>query len=550
VHIYQHLSAVQTVVQRHAPRQWLAANNAQASLYLQYSTEELLQVIAQERQQNPALDSAEDALVDPALECPHCPPFGFCHICAPWRPDLSLCGESRTEAVLGDFAFARDDGGDDPPGERAYGLDESTSRTEWGLSARSPLSNSSDFDPLSCVPAPLRMADMLLRQLHVIAVNSVEKVVAQYLVDHLDERGYLRMDVAEASTILGVSEELIAAGIAQLQECEPPGVGARDLRECLLLQIQALRTDSESDSNGVADTGKVTAIAEALIRDHWDALVHQRYASLAKRLGVSVALVESGMSVVRERLTPHPLAQMRASWDYCPNTLSRTVRPDVLIRRYPLAFEVEAVAAAPGLHVNPQYRRMYQDLCASRTTSRAARPRMRISGRREPRLRLLPDDEAHVIALVEGADLLLKYLQQRQGTLRAVSEAIVARQQGYLETGQRAFLRPMTRQVLARDLGLHVSTVSRALMDKYVQLPSQEVVSFDVFFETAVSAKDLIAELIAGEVLHSPLTDGAIMDALAQRGICIARRTVVKYREELRLPASHMRRLSFDARAA
>ena len=113
---------------------------------------------------------------------------------------------------------------------------------------------------------------------------------------------------------------------------------------------------------------------------------------------------------------------------------------------------------------------------------------------------------------MERADLFLKNLQQRRRTIQRIAEAILELQQGFLETGQRAFLRPLTRTGLAQRLDLHESTVSRALLHKYVQLPSQEVVSFDVFFENAVSAKDIVAGLIAEESADAPLSDQAIAD--------------------------------------
>ena len=174
---------------------------------------------------------------------------------------------------------------------------------------------------------------------------------------------------------------------------------------------------------------------------------------------------------------------------------------------------------------------------ACTTTSGRAATASRGASRRS-----VSDHEKHVVAYVERADLFLKNLQQRRRTIQRIAEAILEMQQGYLETGQRTFLRPLTRTRLAQRLELHESTVSRALLHKFVQLPSQEVVSFDVFFENAVSAKDIVAGLIAAESDDTPLSDQAIAETLKQRGYPVARRTVVKYLEELRLPASYLRR--------
>ena len=138
--------------------------------------------------------------------------------------------------------------------------------------------------------------------------------------------------------------------------------------------------------------------------------------------------------------------------------------------------------------------------------------------------------------------MFLKNLQQRRRTIQKITQALIECQQGFLETGNRAFLRPLTRTRLAKMVEMHESTVSRALLYKYVQLPSQEVVSFDIFFENAVTVKGTIAALVSEEPAEAPLSDQSIVDVLTERGMSVARRTVVKYREEMRIPASYLRR--------
>jgi RNA polymerase sigma-54 factor len=508
VQLTQDQTHKQTQSQRIAPHQ------IQANLLLQYSTQELLQAIAQEQQQNPALEMEMDTeTLGEVSACPNCPPYGLCDACAQRGAER----EAETDVRM-DTETAGDDsaGGGDSAEERQ------SLRSEWELLHREdgPARSDGDFDPFLLVSAPVDLTEQLLLHLRAVAADAVESAVAEYLVNSLDDQGYLRLDIEEACAVLHVPCSLISEGVQRLQACDPPGIGARDLRECLLLQARARRENGD-----VCDT-----LAETLLESHWEALVQRRHGPLARRLHVSPARMEAALAFIRERLTPHPAAQFRAPWEHCPNTQSEVVRPDVLIRRTLSGFNVEVLGLdGLELHVNPHYRRLYDEYRAEKADIRTANRRV-------------SDHERHVVAFVERADLFLRNLQQRRRTIQRITEAIIEQQQGFLETSQRNFLRPMTRTQLAQQLTLHESTVSRALLHKYVQLPTQEVVTFDIFFENAVSIKDAVAELIAGEPADSPLTDQALVEMLSERGFRVARRTVVKYREELRLPASYLRR--------
>ncbi|MDQ2798728.1 MAG: hypothetical protein M3Y13_03685, partial [Armatimonadota bacterium] len=237
---------------------------------------------------------------------------------------------------------------------------------------------------------------------------------------------------------------------------------------------------------------------------------------------------------ILKRLNPNPAAGFRMPWDHQPNEQSRGVRPDVLIKRSGMGFTVEVLGFDNNsLQVNPYYRGLYDAIRASRHGGVPAH---------DGGVRLSLDHQKHVIAYVERANMFLKNLQQRRRTIQKITMALIECQQGFLETGQRSFLRPLTRTRLAKMVAMHESTVSRALLYKYVQLPTQDVVSFDMFFENAVTIKAIIAALVSEETPGSPLNDQAIVDALHARGIEVARRTVVKYREEMRISASYLRR--------
>ena len=506
--------------QRQSQAQRIAPHQIQANLLLQCSTQELLQAITQEQQENPALDGADG--LDEISGCPYCPPFGLCAQCTQRRDERADEGVDRmdVESAAGDDAASGDDASD----ERLLHLADRERLRAEGHDMGLSLSGSGDgeFDPLLLARVPTSLADQILTHLRATAADPREVAVAEYLVDSLDERGYLRLDIEEACAVLHVPCTLITEVLHRLHACDPPGIGARDLRECLLLQMTARRD--------LGDPAEYDGLAETLLRHHWEAFIQRRHGHLARSLGVSGARMDAAVRFIQTRLAPHPADGFRPPWEHCPNTQSIAVRPDVVVRRTLAGFRAEVQGFdVLDLQVNPQYRRLYEEFRAGRTASRGTH-------------RQVSDHEKHVVTYVERADLFLKNLHQRRRTIQRIAEAILELQQGFIETGRRGFLHPLTRTRLAQRLELHESTVSRALLHKYIQLPSQEVVPFDVFFENAVSAKDTVADLIAGEAPDMPLSDHAIAEVLAERGFPVARRTVVKYREELRLPASYLRR--------
>lgn len=473
--------------QRQTQAQKIAPHLIQANTLLQCSNAELLQMIEQEQRENPALDEAED--LDPAFEAP----------AAEARKDDEERPD-REEAL--DFSYVEYDRKD-------------TAAT---------LHTEGDFDPLMLARAQTTLAEQLLSHLRATSRSADEERVAEYLVDALDERGWLQFDLDEACVILRVPCTMMLEGIRRLQACDPAGVGARDLRECLLLQMRHLQEESD----------RYDAVTETLIRDHWESLTQRRHSHLARRLGVTPARVQQALDFIPACLTHDPAARFRAPWEHRPDSQSATVRPDVVIRRGATGFQVEVLGFENiSLHLNPHYRHLYDSIRAARNGGQTAQ----IDGRA-----LTADHQKHVIAYVERANLFLKNLQQRKRTIQKIALALVETQQGFLETGQRGFLRPLTRTRLADMVGMHESTISRALLHKYVQLPSQEVVPFDIFFEQAVNVKGAVQALIEAESADAPLSDQAITDALKARGMDVARRTIVKYREEFRIPASYLRR--------
>ncbi len=484
----------QETMQRQMQAQKIAPHLIQANTLLQCSNAELIQLIEQEQRENPALDDVDD--------------------------------EPEPDGVAAEFGLReRDERAD----TREHSSDERTdlSQIEYDRKDSAALPGDSDFDPLMLARAQTTLSEQLLMHLRATSETPMDARVAEYLVDSLDARGWVQIDMDEACFHLSVSCTRLLAGIARLQGCDPPGVGARDLRECLLLQIFHMQGGDEP-------CDPIVPTVQRLLTDHWEALIQRRHAHLARRLNVSPGQIEAARDFIQNRLTPHPAAQYRQPWEHRPDTSSATVRPDVVIKRGVNGFEVEVQGFENmTLHINPHYRSLYETIRVSRAGGSPAKVGKRL---------LSEDHEKHVIAYVERATLFLKNLQQRKRTIQKIALALVESQQGFLETGQRRFLRPMTRTRLAETVGMHESTISRALLHKYVQLPTQDVVPFDIFFEQSVGVKETVAGLISEEDPDAPLSDKAIAEALRVRGAVVARRTVVKYREELRIPASYLRR--------
>ena len=325
--------------------------------------------------------------------------------------------------------------------------------------------------------------------------------------------------------MLRVPCSLITRGIERLQNCDPPGIGARDIQECLLIQMRHLRDEGEEP--------ECAPLAYRILTEQWDTLTRQRHSTLGRKMGIPQKRIDAAIAFI-QTLKPNPAAGFRMPWDNTQNGTSRGIRADVIIKRSGIGFTVEVLGFdGTSLQINPYYRGLYDAIRTGHTHNDA---------HKDSAIRLSPDHQKHVVAYVERANMFLKNLQQRRRTIQKITMTLIECQQGFLETGQRSFLRPLTRTHLAKLVNMHESTVSRALLYKYVQLPSQEVVSFDVFFENAVTIKGAIAALVAEEDPDAPLSDQAIVEVLNARGMDVARRTVVKYREEMRIPASYLRR--------
>lgn len=449
-----------------------------SSSILQLSSLELQQAIEQELAENPALEVPED---DPCENCEH--PKTLCLDCPFRKETVSSDDSDLTSYELDqpiDFAADSEDG---------------------------------EGDFISNIRAEITLQDHLKELLHAV-MPTEQWAIGEYIISNINESGYMDGSVEEFSIDLGVNVEEVEAVLAVIQTFDPAGVGARDLRECIKIQLERLA--EEDQGNPVALT---------VVTDYWQEMLNGKLGRVARRIKVSIDEMTAAVEFIKKQLNPYPGNSFRPPYQNEVEGSRSTVKPDVIVRRTPAGYDIDIAGHDQYLlSINARYRTMYDDI--------------KNGGMKK----FSTDEKKHIVEFVERADLFVRYLNERRRTLRHISKAIVEFQQGYIETSAKSFLRPLTRTKIARTVKMHESTVSRATANKYIQLPSEEVVSFDFFFDCSTSVKDLIGELIATEDRENPLSDQQIADILVERGFNVARRTVVKYREAQKILSSRQRR--------
>ncbi len=340
-----------------------------------------------------------------------------------------------------------------------------------------------------------------------LAVESSDRRIAEYLIGSLDSRGFLSDSLEAISESLEVEIDRIEKVLRQIQEVSPPGTGARDVRECLLLQLQAL-----------AEQGTSCPLVISLIEDHFHLLCKGDIAAAADQLGVSISEAREAVDFIRRRLLPFPaLDSLVPDWASEP---VQAVIPTVQIERTEEgSFRVRILESERfSLSLSPSY-----DLYA---TSQGAG----VNGTSVER--------AHVANCCREAKTFLAHMRQRWQTLRKVSECLVSHQEDFLLHGPR-FLKPLTRADVAKEIGVHESTVSRATSKKYVRMPDGSVQPFERFFDSSLPALEALKELLRDE--EQVRSDADLATELSARGYAIARRTVAKYRGLLGIPSSYRR---------
>ncbi|MFZ5815618.1 MAG: RNA polymerase factor sigma-54 [Bacillota bacterium] len=355
-------------------------------------------------------------------------------------------------------------------------------------------------------PTVPTLHEHLIAQLYLSGLPASDRRTAEFLIGSLDDHGYLTITLEEVAERLAVPVDRVEAVLRVVQSFDPAGVGARSLRECLLLQWATL-----DDGN---------PLVPQLIEHYLDDLAGGRIPRIAEALGVTCGEVQAAADLIRT-LDPKPGRRFGRADE------TRYVIPDVIVERVGREYVVIVNdAPIPKLLVNNQYRRM-------------------LSGQVESEARKFVEEK------IQSALWLIKAIEQRRLTLYRVTEAIVQFQRDFFDRGLR-HLRPLTLREVAEVVGVHESTVSRATSGKYVQTP-QGTFELKFFFSSGVdgargegvaaeSVKKFIADLIAKEDPNEPLSDQALTDALSRMGLSISRRTVAKYREEMGVPNSGKRK--------
>lgn len=356
--------------------------------------------------------------------------------------------------------------------------------------------------------SPVTLADHLQSQLAVLVLPDKVREAANAIVGNLEESGYLTTSLEEVAVSEALGMEDMEAGLQAVQSLDPTGVGASSLRECLLLQL---------DARGARD-----GVAWKIVHDHLKLLETRQYQQLGKVLGRPPEHIQIAVDVIRH-LDPAPGLRFASQG-------ARQVEPDVYIEKdgdeYLITLNEDDI---PQLRLNGDYKRM-------------------LDREQEPN----KDVRNYVKERYASALQLIKNIEQRKQTIVRVCQSIIRRQQDFLEQGIDQ-LKPMMIKEVAEEIGVHPSTVSRAVSNKYVHTP-QGVFELRYFFSEAVQGpsgsatpllilKRRVKKMIEEEDPKHPLTDEQIMARLGEEGIQVTRRTVAKYREDMKIPSTHQRRV-------
>jgi RNA polymerase sigma-54 factor len=346
----------------------------------------------------------------------------------------------------------------------------------------------------------------LLDQLNTADVDLPEREAAELIIGNIDDTGFLPVSVEEIASTSSKSLQELQTALKLVQTFHPVGVGARDLRDCLLIQLRRL--------------GKENSLEYAIVDQYLDDLGKRRFPEIARKLGVSVNDVQAAAQFI-STLDPKP-GQI-----FSPDP-NNYVLPDVTVEQVGDEF----VAALTGDQI-PHLRisKTYKDLMTQGNNGSEVRDYIRDK--------------------IRSGKFLIKSIHQRQQTILNIANEIVRRQHDFLKYGT-AHLKPMTMVQIAEAVGVHETTVSRAISGKYMATP-QGVFEMKYFFtpgyQTAegeslsnTSVKEAINDLVRNEDPRNPLSDREIVNILSERGIPIARRTVAKYRSELNILPSNLRK--------
>jgi RNA polymerase sigma-54 factor len=358
------------------------------------------------------------------------------------------------------------------------------------------------------------LQETLLEQMRFSEMTEEQKPIAEMIIGNVDDRGYLKATVDELAFSTNIAPEKIVEVLKMVQEFHPPGVAARDLRECLLLQLER---------SGQEKTLEYRIIKECSM----DALSKRKLPEIARGLAVTVEQVQTALERIKH-LESNP------GREFLPDN-DRYIMAEVFVQKvgheYVVTTNNEQI---PHLRISNTYKDLMSGAATAADAHAAAEVREYIRDK------------------IRAGKFLIKSLQQRQQTIQNIANEIVKRQREFMDKGV-AYLRPMTMVQVAEVVGVHETTVSRAVSNKYMDTP-QGLFEMKYFFTSGIqtdsgggvsntSVKDMVAEMFKGENSGKPLSDQEIVKMLKEKGIVIARRTVAKYRAELNILPSNLRKV-------
>jgi RNA polymerase sigma-54 factor len=462
---------------------------------LQAPTLELKALVEQELEQNPVLEeiaAPETELADkPAPEEDD----------APAEPPFEAASEQGVEAPADDFQAEFD---------QLVQLDQEW-RDQFSQAnvaiRRSPEEEEKRQFMFDSLTAGTSLAEALMEQIRENSFTDEQRGIAELIVGNIDEFGYLKATIEELVATTSLAAEKISEVVKIIQTFDPPGVGAADLRECLLLQLDR--------------AGRQDSLEYRIVRDFMNELGKRRIPEIARGTGQPVEEVQEALARIA-RLEPRP---GRA---FLPDN-DQYVLPEVFVQKSGDDFVVTTNdEQIPHLRIS----NTYKDLMSQGGNS--------------------AEVKNYIREKIRAGKFLIKSLHQRQQTILSIAKEIVQRQREFMGKGV-ANLKPMTMAQIASVVGVHETTVSRAVSGKYMQTP-QGIFEMRFFFTAGLhsatgtdvsnaSVKDMIAEIFKGENPSRPLPDQEVVTMLAAKGITIARRTVAKYRDELHILPSNLRKV-------
>lgn len=359
------------------------------------------------------------------------------------------------------------------------------------------------------VPSGITLHDHLRLNVLPLLQTEEQKKIAELLIRNISDHGYLLVSLDTISKALKCEEKDVEEVLALVQTLEPAGVGSRNPQEALLIQISQLRQEKE-----------IPACLESMIMSHWDDLLKLKLDKIAKELNVNMEEVKAALSFIQTYLNPYPAL----GWGGGEARTEGFTSWDVAIRHENGDFVVEVQEPKMSeLRLSPSYLKMLKDLKSNPEKFDAS-------------------EKAYLEQMLERAKTFLRSLNLRREILGRIAQEIVGTQKTFLRTMDKQDLNSLTQRSLAHRLGLSESTISRATSNKAIQLPWKTIVPFSFFFHHSEGVKQKVADLISKEEAAHPLSDSDIAAALREQGIECARRTVAKYREELRIPAGNVRK--------